>query len=320
MRLSLQRAAFVSVGAVVLALLTPFTVRAASLDYGSIAYSVSKKVAIGALSDSKDGAINTAFLRCATEGGAPDCYAVEWFKDAYGAFALDKNQSVNPAWGVGWGSSSSDAENWAIHYCELHGGTGCTLISSASVHTQNPSSAAAGESLAPPGQLRLPFASGETWWVCQGYNGQASGTHNNIPALDLTVREQDVGPNGCWGEQNASTGRSVTAPDNGTATTSGSDGVCLNLDTKKSMWIGHLVNRVSGPVQRGDELGKVEPPVDGSPNGNYAHIHIEVHPDAGCAGSPIPFDDANATRLIGTQELPYSGEVNQYRGLQLSSP
>ena len=79
---------------------------------------------------------------------------------------------------------------------------------------------------------------------------------------------------------------------------------------------------MSGRVERGDELGKVEPPIPGSPNGDYAHIHIQVHSGAGCAdsGSPIPFDDAHATRLIGTQELPYSGEVNQYSGLQLSSP
>jgi hypothetical protein len=169
------------------------------------------------------------------------------------------------------------------------------------------------------GDLFLPFPSGETWYVCQGYNGSIS--HKGIPALDLTVRSQDVGRNGCYGEVNASAGRTVTAPGSGKATLSGVDGTCLNLSSGLSMWIGHMVERVTGEVAPGAALGKTATANRG-PNGGYAHIHIQVHPGAGCSksGAPIAFDHANGTRFIGASNLPYSGEVNQYRGLPLRNP
>ena len=169
--------------------------------------------------------------------------------------------------------------------------------------------------------LQLPFPAGETWWVCQGYNGQIS--HKGIPALDLTVRQQDVGTSGCYGDTNASANRSVTAPGSGTAIPNGPDGVCLNLDSGKSMWIGHLIDRVSGKVEQGGNLGKVEPANSRSPNGGYAHIHVEIHPGLGCAtsGAPIPFDDAHGTRFAGAPNMPYDGTVkNQYSGQALTRP
>jgi hypothetical protein len=168
-----------------------------------------------------------------------------------------------------------------------------------------------------PSQLLLPYAHGQTWWVCQGYNGAPS--HSGIAALDLTVRQQDVSTNGCWGDVNASANRPVKAPGTGTAFLSGPDGVCLNLDSGKSMWIGHLTQRTEGQILRGGQLG-ITAPADVNLNGGYAHIHVQVHPGSGCAasGPPIPFDDAHGTRFTGAADMPYTGAVNEYSGVGLT--
>jgi hypothetical protein len=178
----------------------------------------------------------------------------------------------------------------------------------------------------PPGDLRLPFPRGETWYVCQGYNGQVKASngvvpHKGKPALDLTFSREGVGQNGCKGDENASAGRAVTAPGDGTATLSGADATCLNLKSGRSMWIGHMIERVTGTVLVGAILGRTAPASEG-PNGGYAHIHVQVHPGRGCSasGAPIPFEDAKGTRFIGAPDLPYSGKVNEYQGEDLKNP
>ncbi len=177
--------------------------------------------------------------------------------------------------------------------------------------------------LASTSPLVLPIPPGETWYVCQGYNGQV--THAATPALDLSFARQSAGPAGCFaGTKYSSAGSVVSSPGAGTAYRwpgcCGDDFVCVNLDSGGSVAIGHLSDRVpSGTrVPTGGRLGTVAWP--GDPNGDYAHIHVQVHPDSGCteASDPVAFDTAHGFKWACTPDLPYSGERNQYSGFAVS--
>jgi CSLREA domain-containing protein len=182
-----------------------------------------------------------------------------------------------------------------------------------------------------PTHILPPFPAGQTWYVCQGYNGRASGTHNNIPALDLTIRSSDVGPDGCFGDTSASADKAVLAVAPGTVTPSTLiDFVCLSFDSGGSMLIGHLKqsSRVSGHVGENDQIGITAEPNTTPQQGPYAHVHIEIHATNDCSGNPIPFDNAHGTRIVGAPDMPYIGtpgqeppgpsnRANQYRGVPL---
>lgn len=156
------------------------------------------------------------------------------------------------------------------------------------------------------GQISLPFASGQTWYVCQGYNGAVS--HKGNPALDLTVAK-DFGSNACWatdGNVNKSAGKPVLAPANGKIVNVGvSDMVCLQLDNRRSILIGHI-NRTVGygeDVSEGRQIGTVAQAAN--PNGGYAHIHIEARQSASCArGTAVPFTSEYGFQFRGVGDLP----------------
>jgi hypothetical protein len=151
--------------------------------------------------------------------------------------------------------------------------------------------------------INLPFGKGQTWYVCQGYNGTIS--HGGASAFDLTV-ENRRGPNGCFGDVNVSAGRQVTAPGAGTVTHVGADLVCLKLDTGGSLLIGHIVRTVpnGGRVAADAVIGKVSR-ANQTPNGGYAH-HA---PDQQQFLSLMPTD-------FGSMECP----VYQIPDVQMSMP
>jgi hypothetical protein len=166
----------------------------------------------------------------------------------------------------------------------------------------------------------LPIPSGQTWYVCQGYNGQV--THDGIVALDLSRDPDSVGTRGCMsGSRYSSAGAVVSSPAAGTAYRwpgcCGQDFVCVNLDSGGSVALGHLSNRVDDGtrVATGDPVGTVAWPTPS--NGDYAHIHIQVHAASNCteAGPPVAFDEAHGFRWACVPDLPYSGTPNQYSGL-----
>jgi len=169
-------------------------------------------------------------------------------------------------------------------------------------------------------RLTLPFNNGETWYICQGYNGQIS--HQGTFALDLSIDPNSPGSTGCTpGTANASTGRAVRAPAGGKIVYRDYQSVCIDLEGRdESIYITHLDNPAAkGAIAHDDLLGTVAAP--GTGNGGYAHIHVEIHPGSGCAasGSPIPFDDAHGTRFEGAPNLPSMGTtVNQYSGTALT--
>jgi hypothetical protein len=172
------------------------------------------------------------------------------------------------------------------------------------------------------GQIWLPFERGSTWWVCQGYKGSPGFTHSGIYAFDLTKTGPAQGPNACLGDADASSNFAVIAPATGTSTrlsVSGNEFVCLSIDASHSILIGHLKPRsriANGPVTGGvTVIGTVRPPVTGTNQGQYAHIHIEARASANCAaGTSRPFTAAYGFAFKGVGDLPDIGGYNQYGG------
>ena len=170
--------------------------------------------------------------------------------------------------------------------------------------------------------LQLPIPAGQTWYVCQGYNGQVS--HEGAPALDISLEPRSAGSKGCLaGSRYSSAGSVVRSPGVGTAYQwpgcCGDDFVCVNLDSGGSVAVGHLSDRIpSGSrVDVGTRIGSVAWP--GPSNGDYGHIHVQAHPEPDCteASDPVAFDVAHGSRFACTPDLPYSGAPNQYSGLAL---
>ncbi|HYO60595.1 MAG TPA: hypothetical protein VEU29_01700 [Actinomycetota bacterium] len=171
--------------------------------------------------------------------------------------------------------------------------------------------------------LVLPIPPNQTWYVCQGYNGQI--THAGQPALDLSLEARSVGPDGCLaGSKYSSAGSVVTSPGDGVASRwpgcCGDDFVCVDLDSGGSVAVGHLSNRVPDGtrVATGQRIGTVAWPHPS--NGDFAHVHVQAHPAWGCTdgGGPVAFDVAHGFKWRCTPDLPYSGAVNQYSGMAVS--
>lgn len=182
----------------------------------------------------------------------------------------------------------------------------------------------AGPAVAAP-RLQVPFEAGVPWYVCQGYNGAPSHNGNLRHGLDLTV-ETARGPNGCWGNANASSGRLVTSPAAGTARALAGGGagsyVCVSFDSGGSMAFMHLNagGRASGRVGTGDRIGTVAP-AGQSDNGGYAHAHLNAYPASGCVGDRVPL--TGSFQLAGAPDLPNTGAPNQHAGarfLRSSAP
>ncbi len=169
----------------------------------------------------------------------------------------------------------------------------------------------------------LPIPPGQTWYVCQGYNAQL--THAATVALDLSLERRSAGSRGCTaGSKYSSAGSVVSSPAAGSAFRwpgcCGDDFVCVNLDSGGSVALGHLSNRIASGtrVATGARVGTVAWPQ--ASNGDYAHIHVQAHPVAGCTegSDPVAFDVAHGFKWACTPDLPYSGAVNQYSGLAVS--
>ena len=183
--------------------------------------------------------------------------------------------------------------------------------------------------MAIPAPLLLPFSVGETWYVCQGYNGTVS--HPNAPALDLSIDPGSPGSQGCTpSTSNSSTGKVIIAPGagnvyQGTGQTGGPDAIYINFDAGGSVLLAHMIhkwvpgslNTFLGYVTAGEAIGTVLAP--SAANGYYAHIHMMIFSGSSINnGSALPFEDAHQTRFQCAPDMPYSGEVNQYSGTALS--
>ena len=169
------------------------------------------------------------------------------------------------------------------------------------------------DSLIPQGNISLPYNAGQTWYVCQGYNGPIS--HKGYPALDLTVAQDFGRNNSCWaadGNVSKSAGQAVLAPADGTISHVNTDLVCLSIDDKRSLLIGHMNRSVNQGqrVSRGTVLGTVSSAInaDGSvnkANGGYSHIHLEARKSKNCQrGTAVPLTAKEGFQLKGVGDLP----------------
>jgi len=145
-------------------------------------------------------------------------------------------------------------------------------------------------------------------FVCQGYNGTIS--HQNNFALDLTVGNRDFGNNNACaapdGNINKSAGVEVLAPAGGTVVHIGQDLVCLQIDSRRSLLIGHIDRRVTNGqrVTQDTVLGTLVR-YRGVSQSDYAHIHIEARQSANCTrGTSVPFTAANGFQFNGIGDLP----------------
>lgn len=176
------------------------------------------------------------------------------------------------------------------------------------------------------GQINLPFRSGLSMFVCQGYNGRISHRDQNHYALDLTVGSRDFGTNNACaapdGEINKSAGVPVLAPAAGTVRYVGSEFVCLEIDDRRSLLIGHI-NRIVTNGQRVTQdtvLGTLVRYRGVSPS-DYAHIHIEARQSANCArGTSVPFTAANRFQFNGIGDLPGPYTINTHWKRELRRP
>lgn len=162
--------------------------------------------------------------------------------------------------------------------------------------------------------LQPPFQVGVTWYVCQGYNGGI--THSNSPDLDMTT-DPNRGPNGCYGDPNHATGKSVHAPAAGNLVNlnNGFGGVCITFADSTSMYLGHLSNRrASGPVGAGEQIGTVAA-AGAEANNGYAHVHLSARSGPGCGGTKVPF--SGAARFAGAPDMTNSGAPNQWAGTSM---
>jgi hypothetical protein len=176
----------------------------------------------------------------------------------------------------------------------------------------------------PPGngQVNLPFRSGQTWYVCQGYQGSVS--HQTTFGLDLTATNQDFGTSACWARDrnvNKSAGQQVLAPASGRISYVDRDLVCLSIDANRSLLIGHINRSVANGayVNKDAVLGTVSyaAPV----NGGYAHIHLEGRRSSNCVrGTSVPLTDSNGLRLNGIENLPDLSGSNDYFKKPLTRP
>jgi hypothetical protein len=170
------------------------------------------------------------------------------------------------------------------------------------------------------GQLWLPFSLGKTWFVCQGYNtAEIDHVGTMINALDLSVDPTSAsGTYGCTGSATASQGLTVSAPSSGTIVSYCcknpiDDMVCIAFDIGGSAHIGHMGNMlpIGTHVPAGYRIGSLNPPNTTKGDGEYSHIHIELHTSNNCSGTSIPFDDANNMRFQCAPDLSSNGSAHQ---------
>ncbi len=172
------------------------------------------------------------------------------------------------------------------------------------------------------GNIDLPFSQGQTWYVCQGYQGYVS--HANSYALDLTVSNKDFGASACYandGNVNKSANQQVLSPASGTISYVNSDLVCLSIDNNHSLLIGHFNRTVANGqrVNAGQVLGKTS--TANSNNGGFSHIHLEARNTSGCGiNTSVPLTSQYGFQLRGVGDLPNLAERNDYFKRALTRP
>ena len=154
-------------------------------------------------------------------------------------------------------------------------------------------------------QLALPFATGHTWYICQGYRGFS---HTQNYPLDVGWT-----PQSCNSNNNDSGGKGIVSPGDGVisampSTVPGDDYMCVQFadgafvltHVKPNSGIGIGTN-----VNSGQPVASVRTATDPeAQNNGIAHLHIELYAGANCyTGSALPFSGDN--RMACAPDLYY---------------
>jgi len=153
----------------------------------------------------------------------------------------------------------------------------------------------------------LPFDTGATVQVVQGYNG---GTHQgaSVYGLDLVLTDAET------------SGAPVLAPFEGTvawAFAPGEKTGCIEIlaqDRRFGTMLCHILldrpfNRGERVVQ-GQQLGAVGAPGMVGNNG-LAHVHMELHV-GGRSSDIVPFSISNGGLPLDGLDLPFTGATNEH--------
>jgi hypothetical protein len=153
----------------------------------------------------------------------------------------------------------------------------------------------------------LPFDSGASVQIVQGYNG---GTHQgaSVYGLDLVLTNGET------------SGAPVLAPFDGTvpwAFAPGEKTGCIEIvaqDRRFGAMLCHIVldrpfNR-GERVARGQQLGAVGAPGMVGNNG-LAHVHMELHA-GGRSSDIVPFSVSNGGLPLDGMDLPFTGATNEH--------
>jgi hypothetical protein len=161
--------------------------------------------------------------------------------------------------------------------------------------------------LAAETSVPLPFDTGETVQIIQGYNG---GTHQgaSLYGLDLVLTSRET------------SGAAVLSPFDGAVTWAfppGEKTGCIQIVTQDrrygAMLCHVLLDRPferGERVARGQQLGVVGAPGTVGNNGS-AHVHMELH-IGGRSSDGVPFSVANGGLPLEGVDLPFTGEHNEH--------
>lgn len=170
--------------------------------------------------------------------------------------------------------------------------------------------------------MTLPFESGETWYICQGYRGTISHTGGLSLSLDLSISAASVGPTGCTpGTSSASNNQAIISPVSGNIAWIGSSDpsiICLNYtenNQNKSLKMGHILAAIEqgdGVIEGQTQIGTLRPHTDAL-TGNYAHIHMQKFIGSNCTGTATDFGNDFGINLSSDINI-----TNQWKGTALT--
>ena len=186
--------------------------------------------------------------------------------------------------------------------------------------------------------IKMPFASGETWFVSQGYNGNPSAGGSHYNCNPSTLKDEPSGTTSCsryWQykysldltkSEGSTAGQTVYSPVTGTIrwVDQAYGGVSIDIGGGHAFAFFH-VSLAAGlaadqPVTQGQALGTVAPPGQGG-NGGYPHIHVtlwETTDGGNWSRVVVPF---TGSYTIDGLDFPAmaSAITNQYRGRTVTS-
>ena len=186
--------------------------------------------------------------------------------------------------------------------------------------------------------IKMPFASGQTWFASQGYNTNLAQGGSHYNCNPTTLRDEPSGTRSCsryWQykysidftkSEGSTAGQTVYSPVNGTIRwiDQAYGGMSIDIGNGHAYAFFHVSLQAGlaadQPVTQGQILGTVAPPGQGG-NGGYPHIHVtlwETTDGGNWSRIAVPF---TAGYTMDGYDFPAmsSSTTNQYRTRTVTS-